>query len=101
MVIGKATKGECWYGHGREFYQLDGFVIEHEPLVQSDIPVGPCVARQASYGELWYALALTPYGSIPAKATALTFDRRGRCWYTYSQKELETSTFRYLCVVAP
>ena len=49
---------------------------------------------QKEYGNLWFALANTSYGWMPAKASK----DPAVCWYTYAGKEFAvTGDFVYLC----
>ncbi|KAJ8304028.1 hypothetical protein KUTeg_017611 [Tegillarca granosa] len=46
-------------------------------------------------GELWSAVANTPYGTIPGKA------KDGTCWYPYGGKEHVTKDFSWITCVRP
>ena len=92
-IIGKATHTECWYGWcGREYYQSAGFTIQSKLMFDPKPTISrePHVMIQEGYGILWYALADTPHGKIPAKASC------DKCWYTFGGKEyMVTSGFVY------
>jgi hypothetical protein len=91
--IGKATTDECWFGiHGCEMYQTSNFKRELARVVLPENR-GRFILKQEGYGELWFAMALTPYGSIPGKASD-----GGICWYTYGGREYMTESFMYLAV---
>ena len=103
--IGKATvkqdgqPKEAWYGYlGHEIFVKEGSVqIVKTPLVECDSPIGEHVLECEKYGKLWYALANTPHGRIPAKANNKS---PAYCWYTYAGYEcplFDTSDFVYLC----
>jgi hypothetical protein len=83
--LGKATDTECWYGsRGWEYHQKAGFRRVRVQVVLS-ADRGPPVLTQDGYGSLWFALAQTEHGQIPAKASET------KCWYTFAGEEYETT----------
>lgn len=99
-IMGKCTETECWYGwRGREYHRVGGFEIFKGMVLDPDLS-NPADRMKFSfrlfqhgYGFLWFALADTPYGKIPGKAS------KDKCWYTYAGVEYMTTTgfvyFRY------
>jgi hypothetical protein len=96
--IGKSTKTEAWYGvQEMEHGTRKGFTICTTALVASNEPSSPCVVSQEGYGELWFALASTEHGTIPAKASRAQEGVVAKCWYTYGGAEIcITENFTYL-----
>mmetsp|Transcript_46769 Transcript_46769/g.109487 ORF Transcript_46769/g.109487 Transcript_46769/m.109487 type:complete len:179 (-) Transcript_46769:107-643(-) len=87
-IPGKAKGGTCWYPHGgKEHTTRDFQVMRGQNVGVRGNPQGHQTDGQ---GELWCAIARTPWGNIPGKA------KNGTCWYSYGGKEHLTSDFFYV-----
>jgi len=97
-VIGKGTKTEAWYGMNGKECHVERDIQYAGSLLRTSEPHGDPVCYQAGYGHLYFAIAITEYGDIPAKATFCYGDEPclKRCWYTYGGTELVAETFQYL-----
>jgi len=94
--IGKCTNKEAWFGSGgKEIYVNKNFEVFNASVLL-DAPTGEHVAEQTGYGILWHALAFTPHGRIPSKATYIK-DGESKCWFTYGGEELPAADFKYIC----
>jgi len=60
-----------------------------------EAPTGDHVTEQDGYGKVGHAIAVTPYGAISGKATAIT-EGECQCWYTYGGHEVQARDFKYI-----
>lgn len=100
-IPGKAKDKTCWYSYGGNEIFTDDFswvcakVGTFNLATSTSSPAPPQNALKVGYqtdgaGDLYAALAISEYGTVPGKA------KDGTCWYPHGGKEIETSQFYWV-----
>jgi len=97
-IPGKAKESTCWYSYGGKEYvtkQFQWLTSEKRVNLVENLGFPPpravlCGFQTDGAGDLYAAVAKTPYGRVPGKAKADT------CWYPYGGKEYSTKDFDWV-----
>ena len=90
-IPGKASKGLCYFPYGGKEHSTEDFVkIRRTKFSKTNVGTTSQGNQTDGHGNLWCAVANTPHGKIPGKAS------KGTCWYSYNGGEHLTQDFEYV-----